>query len=77
VVGEKSAPSWKSPDLWVLQERGFEHETTYLAFLAAQGLNVIDLRDVDDDGTAFSKACAAMENLAPEPNALEKVLIPP
>jgi predicted RecB family nuclease len=64
-VGGRDAPSWKSPDLWVLQERGFEHEKAYLDFLADKGLSIVDLRDVDDDGTAFVKTCAAMESGAP------------
>jgi predicted RecB family nuclease len=63
--GERSAPSWKSPDLWVLQERGIAHEKAYLAFLADQGLTVVDLRDVDDDETAFGKTCAAMGSGVP------------
>jgi predicted RecB family nuclease len=62
---EKSAPSWKSPDLWVLQERGFAHEKAYLNFLMDKGLAIVDLRDVDSDATAFAKTCAAMESGAP------------
>ena len=49
----------------MLQERGFEHEKAYLGFLAAKGLSIVDMRDVDDDGTAFAKTCAAMESGAP------------
>ena len=64
-LGERNAPSWRSPDLWVLQERGFEHEKAYLDFLAAKGLSIVDMRDVDDDGTAFAKTCEAMESGAP------------
>jgi hypothetical protein len=60
--GEKSAPSWKSPDLWVLQERGFEHEKAYLGFLAGRGLTIVDLRDVDEDAPAFAKTCTAMKS---------------
>src|SRR5580700_1713339 len=47
-VGEQSAPRWHSPDLWVLQKRGLEHETAYIAYLAAQGLSVVDLRNASD-----------------------------
>src|ERR1700678_525861 len=47
-IGQNSAPTWHSPDLWVLQKRGLEHETAYIAHLAAQGLSVVDLRDVSD-----------------------------
>jgi len=43
-VGERSAPEWRSPDLWVLQKRGLEHENAYVAYLAAQRLSVVDLR---------------------------------
>src|SRR5690348_10063829 len=43
-VGERSAPEWHLPDLWVLQKRGLEHENAYVAHLAAQGLSVVDLR---------------------------------
>jgi predicted RecB family nuclease len=52
-VGDKSAPTWHSPDLWVLQKRGLEHETAYVAHLAAQGLSVVDMRDESD-----AKACS-------------------
>jgi hypothetical protein len=44
-IGESVPPTWHSPDLWVLQERGLEHEKAYIAHLAAQGLSVVDLRD--------------------------------
>jgi predicted RecB family nuclease len=64
-VGGNSAPSWRSPDLWVLQERGFAHEKAYLDFLADKGLTIVDLRDVDDDATAFAKTCAAMGSGVP------------
>jgi predicted RecB family nuclease len=47
-VGEKPAPRWHSPDLWVLQKRGLEHETAYIAYLAAQGLSVFDMRGGSD-----------------------------
>ena len=47
-VGDKSAPAWHSPDLWVLQKRGLEHETAYIAYLAAQELFVVDLRNGSD-----------------------------
>lgn len=45
-AGEKSAPEWRSPDLWVLQKRGLEHENAYVAYLADQGLSVVDLRSM-------------------------------
>ena len=47
-VGARSAPTWHSPDLWVLQKRGLEHENAYVAHLAAQGLSVVDLRSTSE-----------------------------
>ena len=60
-VGTRSAPMWHSPDLWVLQERGFEHEKAYLKHLAAQGAAIVDLRDSGDDKRAAADTFAAME----------------
>jgi uncharacterized protein len=64
-LGQKSAPSWRSPDLWVRQERGFEHKKGYLDFLADEGFAIVDLRDVDDDARPFAKTRAAMESEVP------------
>ena len=64
VVGHKSAPTWHSPDLWVLQKRGLEHETAYIAYLAAQGLSIVDLRE-------GSNAQASEEPPAPESNYVD------
>ena len=47
-VGDNSAPTWHSPDLWVLQKRGLEHESAYIAHLAAQGFSVVEMRDGSD-----------------------------
>src|ERR1700686_592794 len=47
-LGKKAAPTWQSPDLWVLQKRGLEHETAYIVHLAAQGLSIVDLREGSD-----------------------------
>lgn len=63
-VGDKSAPTWHSPDLWVLQKRGLEHETAYIAHLAAQGLSVVDMRDGRD-------AQAGSDAPTPESNDVE------
>jgi uncharacterized protein len=63
-VGDKSAPTWHSPDLWVLQKRGLEHETAYIAYLAAQGLSVLDMRDGSD-------APAGNDVTAPEGNYVD------
>ncbi len=63
-LGDKCAPTWHSPDLWVLQKRGLEHETAYVAYLAAQGLSVVDLRDGGD-------AQASAYTPAPESNHVD------
>src|SRR5271170_2250891 len=63
-LGDKCAPTWHSPDLWVLQKRGLEHETAYIAHLAAQGLSVVDMRDGRD-------AQAGSDAPTPESNDVE------
>jgi uncharacterized protein len=45
----------------VLQERGFLHEKTYLEYLTAQGVKVVDLRDIVDDERAIVETVAAMQ----------------
>jgi uncharacterized protein len=57
-VGTRPAPTWHSPDLWVLQQRGLEHESAYVAYLAAQGLSVVDLRDVSEQEASHEVATA-------------------
>ena len=59
-IGARPTPTWHSPDLWVLQKRGLEHESAYVAHLAAQGLFVVDLRDVSEE-EASREVGAAME----------------
>jgi predicted RecB family nuclease len=58
--GLRNAPQWQSPDLWVLQERGFAHEGAYLDFLRSQGLFIIDLRITATDQTAIDATRTAM-----------------
>jgi hypothetical protein len=60
-VGARSVPSWYSPDLWVLRARGFEHENAYLEHLAAQGMSIVELRDIADDEPAVAETYAAMQ----------------
>jgi len=60
-VGARPAPEWKSPDLWVFQQRGMEHEQAYLVHLEDSGLAVVNLRDVDSEERAFAETRAAME----------------
>jgi predicted RecB family nuclease len=52
---------WRSPDLWVLRARGFAHENAYLEYLAAQGMSIVDLRDILDDELAIAETFAALE----------------
>jgi len=47
-IGDKSAPTWYSPDLWVLQKRGLEHESAYVDHLSGGGLLVLDLRNTSE-----------------------------
>lgn len=64
-LGERPAPKWQSPDLWVLQQRGAEHEAAYLRHLERGGLTVLSLRDIDDDNQAFKETCDAMARGVP------------
>ena len=45
----------------MLRERGFAHENAYLEHLAAQGVAVVNLRDIVDDERAVAETIAAME----------------
>src|SRR6266852_7105702 len=47
VRGEKTAPDWADPDLAIILERGDRHEKDYLAHLAARGLTVENLENID------------------------------
>jgi hypothetical protein len=51
-VGARAAPKWHSPDLWVLQKRGLEHESAYVLHLTTQGLAVVDLRDTSEEAAS-------------------------
>ena len=61
VTGERAAPTWHSPDSWVLQQRGMEHEDAYLRHLAAEGVSVLDLRAIEGDEKALAETIAAMK----------------
>src|SRR5262245_34233327 len=60
-LGARPAPAWHSPDARVLQERGMAHEDAYLAHLEAQGVSVLNLRDIGDAEQALAETRAAME----------------
>jgi predicted RecB family nuclease len=53
--GERAAPEFLSPNLQVIRELGLRHESEYLDSLRKQGLNVVDLQDLRDDGQAIAE----------------------
>lgn len=59
--GTKKIPLWKNPDSWVLQQRGLEHEQSYVEHLRAAGRSVVDLREIEVEGHAIAETAAAME----------------
>ena len=59
-LGARLAPSWRSPDAEVLRERGMAHENAYLAHLEAQGVSVLNLRNLDDPERAVAETRDAM-----------------
>ena len=55
-LGARSAPALGIPLMpSVLQERGMAHEDAYLAHLEAQGVSVLNLRDIEDSERAWRK----------------------
>jgi predicted RecB family nuclease len=58
---EKAAPEWRSPDAWVLQERGIEHEKSYLSHLQDSGLTIVNCREFNDE-RALSETRQAMRS---------------
>lgn len=61
VRGQRSAPEWRSPDLFVIQELGLRHEAEYLNFLRNQGVGVEDLRAVETDRQAITETQSCMK----------------
>jgi predicted RecB family nuclease len=61
-TGSREAPTWQSPDAWILQQRGLAHETAYVEHLKAQGLAVADLRTVEDEVRALESTRMAMRD---------------
>ena len=39
-TGARAAATWNSPDAWVLQQRGMEHENAYLEDLKVKGVSI-------------------------------------
>ncbi len=59
-AGERPAPEWRSPDAWVLQQRGLAHESAYLEHLRSEGLEIVALNEVDDEKQAYLRTLSAM-----------------
>ena len=59
--GSRTAPTWHSPDAWVLQQRGLAHENAYVQYLQSHGLSIANLRGVVDERNAVTETFAAME----------------
>ncbi len=51
---------WRDPRLEVLQERGFEHERSYLEYLKQNGKSVFHVEAGDDFETAYERTVSAM-----------------
>src|SRR5215207_10151134 len=60
LAGLRSAPTWHSPDAWVLQQRGLEHENAYIESVTRPGISVADLRPVGDEKAAHAQTIEAM-----------------
>jgi len=58
-AGGKAEPAWRSPDLWVLRQLGFDHEEAYVRYLVRCGLSVVDLRQSAPEN-AVADTIAAM-----------------
>src|SRR5450432_675663 len=47
--GERHRPQWEAPDLVVIRALGLQHEARYLASLARDGLDVLNLAGADEE----------------------------
>jgi predicted RecB family nuclease len=59
--GEIAEPSWENPHLVVLQQRGLEHEKTYIESLRSKGLAIVDLSNEAEE-VAGKATLAAMKS---------------
>ena len=59
--GEIAEPSWENPHTRVLQQRGLEHEKSYIQSLVSRGLTVLDLSGEPEE-SAIQATLAAMES---------------
>jgi uncharacterized protein len=60
-LGERSAPTWNSPDTQILRDLGIAHENDYVQSLVSQGLHVLSLRELGNDAEAMSETLAGMQ----------------
>src|SRR6185369_11980118 len=60
-LGEIKPPEWRSPDLRIIQELGFQHEARYLKALAGQGLKVVNLDKAGSESRMVEATLAAMQ----------------
>jgi predicted RecB family nuclease len=58
--GEIKEPSWDDPHLRVLQQRGLEHEKSYIESLRSKGVEIVDL----STGTEESAGAATFEAMS-------------
>jgi len=59
--GQRGAPEWRAPDLFVIQELGLRHEAAHLDFLRGQGFAVVDLRSIKDEQESLLETRRCME----------------
>lgn len=62
--GQRGAPDWRAPDLFVIQELGLRHEAAYLDFLRGQGIAVVDLRSIKGEQESLLETRRCMEQAA-------------
>jgi uncharacterized protein len=58
-LGQLRPPTWVAPALQILQERGLDHERSYVESLTSQGLTAVDLSESEGDA-AEDRTQAAM-----------------
>ena len=58
--GEHEAPPIEAPHLVVIQQRGLEHEKSYIRYLMNLGLSIADLREDYTDASAIEQTQKAM-----------------
>jgi predicted RecB family nuclease len=57
-LGRRTPPSWVDPVLAILQQRGLDHERSYVDQLRADGLAITDLSETEGSDAVVSTASA-------------------